>query len=870
MRKYLLALILFLNAFYKADAQFTDNFTDGNFTANPTWVGNTADWVVNPALQLQSNNTVANSSFYLSTASTLATTAQWDFYCNLSFNTSGANYADVYLTASASDLTLNATSGYFVRIGNTLDEIALYRKDASGTVTKIIDGVDGTTNTGNNILQIRVIRTVSNVWTLSRDLTGTGSSYFTEGSVTDATFTTSAFFGILIKQSTASFFQRHFFDDIQVQPYVPDITPPAIVSASVITAATVDVLFNESVDFTSAQTAGNYGVSNGVGAPVSAVRDAVNTSLVHLTFAANLPSQINLTLTVNGVKDIAGNTLNNGTVTFSYFVPAQYNVVIDEIMADPTPVVGLPDPEWVELKNTSAFTVNLQGWKLGKPTGESGPMPSFILPAGGYVIVCTGSAVASLSPFGPAISVTSFPSLNNTGDNIYLRSPQGVIIHSVNYADDWYKNELKKNGGWTLEMIDPKNPCTGINNWKASSDPRGGTPVAVNSANAVNPDNTPPKLLRAFAPDSAHITLVFDEPLDSTSGANAASYTISDGIGVALSARPMSFTFDHVLLTLSTPLLKNKIYTVTVTNATDCSGNVIGNTRTARVGLASATIDSFAIVINEILFNPKSNGVDYAEFYNRSNKIFNLKNASIANRNTAGVISSITQFISEDYAFYPGDYVVVTSDPGIVKRDYLATNPDAFLQVNSTPSFNDDAGDVILLNEQGKIIDEVKYSDKWHFALISNAEGVSLERIDPNAPSVQSNFHSAATNVGYGTPGYKNSQFRSDLQVTGDITVTPDIISPDNDGIDDFATIQYSFPDPGSVSNITVFDAVGRPVRYLQRNALNGLKGYYRWDGLGEKQQKLPVGIYVIYTEVFNLKGKTKKFKNTIVLARRQ
>ncbi len=71
------------------------------------------------------------------------------------------------------------------------------------------------------------------------------------------------------------------------------------------------------------------------------------------------------------------------------------------------------------------------------------------------------------------------------------------------------------------------------------------------------------------------------------------------------------------------------------------------------------------------------------------------------------------------------------------------------------------------------------------------------------------------------------------------------------------------------MANITIFDAVGRPVRYLQRNALNGLKGFYRWDGLGEKQQKLPVGIYIVYTEVFNLQGKTKKFKNTIVLARR-
>ena len=103
----------------------------------------------------------------------------------------------------------------------------------------------------------------------------------------------------------------------------------------------------------------------------------------------------------------------------------------------------------------------------------------------------------------------------------------------------------------------------------------------------------------------------------------------------------------------------------------------------------------------------------------------------------------------------------------------------------------------------------------------------------------------------------------------GEINVTPDIVSPDNDGVDDFATISYVFPGPGYVSSITIFDASGRPVRYLQRNALNGLKGYYRWDGLGEKNQQLPVGIYIIYTEVFNLQGKTKKFKNVIVLARR-
>ena len=547
----------------------------------------------------------------------------------------------------------------------------------------------------------------------------------------------------------------------------------------------------------------------------------------------------------------------------------RFDILIDELMVDPTPQVGLPNNEWIELKNTSTIAINLSGWRIADPTGQSGAMPSYLLKPDSFVIVCTSSAVAAMSTFGPTISVTSFPSLDNDADIIFLKSPQNITIHSISYTSDWYNNDLKKDGGWTLEMIDTKNPCSGSSNWKASTNASGGTPGKTNAVDGQNPDQVSPRLLSSYAIDSFNIALVFDEPLDSLKSTAINNYSISDGIGLPQSVIAISPMFDKVILKLNSLLSRNKVYTVTATTLSDCAGNTIGSDNKARFGLSNVA-DSMNIVVNEILFNPKANGSDYVELYNRSNNIIDLKQLYIANRNTAGAISNIKQISTESRLLFPQDFVVITESPSQAQSQYFCPHPENFIKLSSMPSFNDDKGDVIILNAQGNIIDELQYDEKWHFKLIDNDEGISLERIDYNATTQQSgNWHSAATSAGYGTPGYKNSQYRMDAQASGDVTVSPKIISPDNDGMDDFATINYNFPEPGYVANISIFDAAGRVVRYLQQNALCGIKGNFRWDGLGEKFQKLPVGIYIFYTEVFNLKGKTMRFKNVVVLARK-
>ncbi len=545
----------------------------------------------------------------------------------------------------------------------------------------------------------------------------------------------------------------------------------------------------------------------------------------------------------------------------------RYAIIIDELMADPTPQVGLPNNEWIELKNVSAAPINLQNWRIGDLTGQSGPLPNYILLPDSFVIICSGSAVVAMSAFGTAIPVTGFPSLDNDGDQIFLKAANGKMIHAIGYSSSWYQNELKRDGGWTLEMIDTKSPCSGSNNWKASIHTSGGTAGKKNSIDGVMDDLLAPRLLRAYTTDSITIVLVYDEPVDSLSGATSANYLIDGGLSLS-GTTTMAPMFNLVQLKTTIPLVTNTVYTITANNVKDCKNNPIGSFNMARVGLPGDAVAGDWI-INEILFNPRPNGYDFIEFYNNSTKIFDASKLSIANRNSNGVIGSIKALSSIPFYVFPGDHLVITEDPDNLALNYLLKNPDLVIALSSPPSFPDDEGTVVALNFQGDVVDEVNYKSDWHFKLIDNEEGISLERIDPNALSQQpDNWHSAASTNGYGTPTFKNSQFKQPGGSVATIEINPLIFSPDNDGRDDISTIQYQLTEPGWVANVIIFDGAGRPVRNLVANGTLAIEGYWNWDGLDDKGSKLPVGTYVIFTEIFNLQGKKERFKNVVVLAR--
>jgi len=546
----------------------------------------------------------------------------------------------------------------------------------------------------------------------------------------------------------------------------------------------------------------------------------------------------------------------------------RYDVVITEFLPDPSPAVGLPESEFIELKNRSRSDLNLHNWNISNGSNAATIKVEYILKADSFVILCSNAAVPSFSALGATLGVSGFPALNNDAGVIILSTETGAVIHALQYDKTWYDNDIKSSGGWSLEMKDPENPCAGAANWLASQSPVGGTPGKINSVNAENPDTDAPSLIRAVAADSSGIILIFDEPMDSVSSSDISHFSIHDAEDSPVKAESISPFFNRVKLSLQHPLTAGKMYTVTVQHLTDCSGNEIGLKNECKTGLAEK-VKPGDIIFNEILSNPPSYGYDYLELYNRSSAILNCSELWVASKDASGNLKDPVNLIKEERDFLPGEYLVLTENPDWILHNYPNTDGSTMIALSSMPGLPDDIGQVVLLNTSADIIDELDYDHHWHSPLLSSESGVALERIRTDLPTNQSsNWTSATAATGYGTPGYQNAEYSMDSTGADVISLEPKVFSPDMDGYQDFLFVHYHLPMAGFIGTISIYDIYGRMVRKLVNNILWGTSGTFRWDGLDEQQKLLPMGHYILVIQLFQPDGTIINRKLVTVLAR--
>lgn len=309
-------------------------------------------------------------------------------------------------------------------------------------------------------------------------------------------------------------------------------------------------------------------------------------------------------------------------------------------------------------------------------------------------------------------------------------------------------------------------------------------------------------------------------------------------------------------------------YSLSVSGISDLSGKTM--TRDSRSFFYSFSPEVGSILINEVLFNPFSGGVDFVELINVSEQTIPVHRLKLATRNDTLALKQIYPISAEKRYLKPGQFLACSKDPVVIASQYLNSNPEAFCTMKSFPTFSDDAGTVVLLNDSLDVLDEFSYSYKMHTPFLANVEGVSLERISVEKPSSErSNWASAAASVGFATPGLPNSQTGSETEIQDEITPEPKAFSPNSDGYNDELTIQFKFGKPGYICNVRIFDVAGRQVRFLVKNQSLAQEGSFLWDGKNESGQKLGIGVYIVLVEVFDQEGQIKKIKKTCTITDR-
>lgn len=540
----------------------------------------------------------------------------------------------------------------------------------------------------------------------------------------------------------------------------------------------------------------------------------------------------------------------------------RYDIVISEIMAAPSPAIGLPDAEYVELHSRRPVPCVLSGWKLQIGSVRKS-LPEIRLDSCGYAIVVATKNKDLFERIPIQVCTVSSLSITDGGQTLVLYDNNDEAVHAVAFKRKWHTESIKQSGGWSLEMKDENLPCHSSGNWDSSVAPEGGTPGAPNSIRCVSEDYVSPFIERVTLIDSMTLRVFLSEPVRPTFPLAPRDFTIApDATIVQVSEVPPFFT--ALDLSLSQPLQPGTVYKVCLPPAVcDCAGNAVACPDCISCGIAEKP-QPFDLVINEVLSHAKDGAdADFIEVYNRSSRIIDLKEVKIGSGGDT-IPKKAVVAASQGLQLMPQGYCALCKNKALTMSQYDCPDHNALYDCDSLPSFAAESGVVFLTDRSLRTIDRFSYSEDMHYPKLLTTAGVSLERVSPSLVTQRSdNWHSASSTAGFATPGFRNSQASNETAATG-LAVSPAVISPDNDGFEDYAEISVSMPAGENRLSVRIFNQYGFLVRHLVNNELCSQEALFRWDGTDDQKQTVPSGMYVVTVQYWNLDGKSRRFKKVV------
>ncbi len=736
MNKFFYPIICFYLYFFptSALAQLNEDFSDGNFNENPIWIGNDSLFKVNANFELQASATASLAAeSYLSTFYTKPKEIEWRYYVRFGFNPSTQNFVRIYLNANHSNPKLS-TQSYFLQLGGSTgstDSLVLY-KEINQVKTSLVRGRPGTLGKTLNSLMLRVRRSETGIWSLEMDTSNTGH-YVTEGIANDTNSLQGNYTGIYFK-FTSSNYQNLFFDNVYIGPNYTDTIAPQLLESSIENDSTLLLNFDEKIEVP---------LLNQIVLNQNTIAGSLQQqgNSLRVFFSKQFPSDQSLEFTLIKIQDANGNRLDT-SFQLHYHALQKGDILISEIFPDPEPSNGLPAAEFLEIYNNYGEDLKVKSLSISDGSGNY-KLPQFTLHAHEFKILCASKDSALFQKFGNVVPANYFPSLNNLGDNIQLLDAQQSIIDSIQYSLEWYQDLQKANGGYTLELNNPKQTCKGKDNWTASTANIGGTPGTANSNWQIFYDTLAPKIISLSTVNNHCIKITLDEK-------PATNQLLKDAFSlenISCSNVKQTPQNEKELLLFFTDSLEHlKQYVLKMDGLQDCSGNSLFQ-QFSFTHFAIKTANQNDILIHEIYFNLNKKGkipnVAFIELYNRSDYSISLEKMKLSDANS--------QSILPPYILQAKHYLIICKETAIDSF----TKYGEVLGLSHFPSLN--YSDALQLQDSiGYPVHQVNYQQNW-FEPNAYLYACTLELIDPANPCGLAENWKASTSKNGGTPGQANS-----------------------------------------------------------------------------------------------------------------
>lgn len=854
-----------------ASSQITDDFADYNLTSDPEWFGDLGEFKVNDLGELQLNATEAGESM-IYTRFSLAEGENpleiwWRLDIRLAFSPSGNNYFRYYLWFSDPNPDSPDFQAYYLHIGETgsQDGVDLYYQNAAGSIL-IIDGLPGLCSSSDNSHYLLVKWISASGWSIQAS--ANQSDWLNEqGYGTHNWQPADGFLGLQCAY-TSSNLTRFYADNVYAGRPISDTSLPTILEHNIELPGIVRIKLSEVPDSISAANSANFRIIKlfpvEVEQTFSLNYDSKQSRNIELILDSEWQSDIAYHLEIKGLRDTSGNLMADTTLDIFYHRPDRFDVVFTEIMADPTPVIELPDAEYLELYNRTSAVIELKNWQL--VTGTSTKfLPEYLLRPKEYLILTSGSRCSSFGPFVNCIEVLGSNQLTNSSGQLVLYDSAMTLVSFCEYDVTWHSSSFHAEGGFSLEKTDPENFCDGKENWTSSSSAAGGTPGFANQWADSNPDIQAPQMLRAYWIDTLSFGLVMSESIPDLNQSNHLIF-LNDTIACYCEA------FDPVYrvfkLWPEIPLDPQLCYIITSVNFYDCNDNMalLHNPKICK----PSTVETGDVVINEILFNPLDDDPDFVELLNVSDKVLDLSHLVLASKDSiTQKLENIKSLCASGYLLFPEEYIVLTSNAEKITKRYPTYKAEAFIQPGiSLPSLANESGNLAVCDMSMKTIDYIEYTESQHFPLLNTFEGVSLEKINPFVRnSLAENWHSASETIGWGSPGVKNSQYNVNPVSEHTFSLEYEYFTPNQDGDKDLLVINYHLSANAYLLNLKIVNQKGLLVKKLVDYTLAGASGCIYWDGVADNGFMAPMGVYFVFIDYFHPNGSGGRDRLDFVLS---